>query len=115
MTGGSIDEILESLSITAKRNLAESRHRQQPSKGVECFLLENRILLVEGLAQPFLKGLQQANVCIEERIHRLRVFAQQAVALQVGLRDVVEIPAAGFRTEVDVTCGLLDGLQADAL
>ena len=65
--------------------------------------------------QPVLQRPEEANIRIEQMIHRLRVFAEQAVALEIRPGNVVEITAADLRTEVDVARGFLDGLESDAL
>src|SRR6185503_20288807 len=115
MLRGSIDQVLESLCVASKRHLADCGHGQQSPKGIESLLLENAVLLTEVRLQPGLQGAQKRHIGIEQMIHRPDVLGEQPAAFQIRTWNVVEITPTDLRPEVDVTRGLFDGLESDAL
>src|SRR5262249_3154717 len=48
-------------------------------------------------------------------IHCRNVFGSPSMPFEIRLWNAVEIPAADFRPEVDVTCRFLDRLKTDTL
>src|SRR5262245_64556721 len=97
-----VDQVLERLGVSSESDLTECCHRQEAAQRIECFFLENGILLVEVFLEPRLERRQKRHIGVEQGVHRGDILAKQTVSTEIRLRNVIQLPAADFRNEVDI-------------